>query len=205
MTTILVRCNECHHAWHQPLPIGIIGAANGDTITVRPRVLNVECPKCGVQVVNHTATTVNVTGETLRGFIALLEELTSADLEDLTAIVAEAGESGASADMIAERIKTAIPSLRPILARLNSPQGTQWIAILVGLAQIALMVTGVGSAAPPVQRPPIIIQSPIREEQQTNDLLRQIIEQLRALNASEATDTANHDQGNRKETEKRRP
>lgn len=196
MTTILVRCNECDHTWHQPLPIGINGVANGDTITVSPRALYVECPKCRAKVVNHTATTVHVTGETLRGFIALLEELTSADLKELARIAAEASENDTSAEAVAERIKASIPSLRPVLARLNSQQGTQWITILIGLVEIALMVTGVGSAAPPVQRPAIIIESPAGQEQQTNDLLRQIVEELRALNASGDADAANHDEGN---------
>jgi hypothetical protein len=198
VTTILVRCYECDHTWHQRLQIGIIGAVNGDTITVLPRAINVECPECGAKVVNHTATTVNVTGETIRGFFALLRSLTSADLKEIARIAAEASENEASAEAVAERIKASIPSLRPVLARLNSPQGTQWITILLVLVQIALSVTGVGSTPPAVQRPVIIIESPSGEEQQTNDLLRQIVEELRsALNASEAADTGNQDQGNR--------
>jgi hypothetical protein len=178
--------------------MGINGVANGDTITVSPRAINVECPRCGAKVVNHTATTVNVTGEAMSGFFALLRSLTSADLKEIARIAAEASENETSAEAVAERIKASIPSLRPVLARLNSQQGTQWIAILIGLVEIALMVTGMGSAAPPVQRPPIIIESPAGQEQQTNDLLTQIIEELRSgLEESKAAAPANQDKGDR--------
>lgn len=191
-----MRCYECDHAWHQPL--GPIMAANGDTITVAPRAINVECPKCGTQVVNDTTTTVHVTGESLRGFFALLRSLTSADLEELATIAAQANESGASADAIAEQIKKSIPSLRPILARLTSQQAAAWIAVILMVVQIIISLTGTGSAAAPVQRSTIIMECPSGEEQQIEDLLGQMTDELKsALNASDAAATANQDQGDR--------
>jgi hypothetical protein len=199
VTTILVRCNVCHHAWHQPLSIGIIGANNGDTITVSPHALNVECPKCGTQVVNRATTTANVTGESLRGFIALLKPLTSAELEELAAIMGEASESGASADVIAERIKTSIPSLRPILAWMISQQGAgvgTWIQVLLTVLMMIMTMQGSGAATAPVEYPVIIIENQSGVEQQINDLERQIAELRSAWNA-ESPATDDQDQGGR--------
>jgi hypothetical protein len=196
VTTILVRCNKCHHAWHQSLSIGIIGANNGDTITVSPRAINVECPKCQTQVVNRSTTTANVTGESLHGFIALLKPLTSAELEELAAIIGEASESGASADVIAERIKTSIPSLRPILAWMISQQGAgvgTWIQVLLTVLVMIMPMQGSGAPTAPVEYPVIIIENQSGEEQQINDLQRQIAELRSAWNAkAPATDDQEH-------------
>ena len=198
VTTVWVRCYECGHRWHQPLGHPIIGAANGDTITVVPRAINVECPECGTQVVNYTATAVHVTGESIRGFFALLQSLTSEDIKKLATIAAEATESGASTEAIAERIKASIPSLRPVLAPLTSPVVTAWIAILLMVAQIIISVKGTSPAVSPAQRPAIIIECPSGEEQKISDLLGQIAGQLKsALNASEAAATAGQGQGDR--------
>jgi len=179
--------------------MGINGVANGDTITVSPRAINVECPKCGTKVVNHTATTVNVTGESLRGFFALLESLTSADLKELARIAAEASESGADADVIAERIKTSIPSLRPILAWMISQQGQgvgTWIQVLLTVLVMIMPMQGSGAATAPVEYPVIIIENQSGEEQQINDLQQQIAELRSAWNA-EAPATDDQDQGDR--------
>jgi hypothetical protein len=198
VTTILVRCDGCHHAWHQPLSVGI-RVNNGDTITVVPHALNVKCPKCGTQVINRATTTANVTGESLRGFIALLKPLTSTELEELAAIIGEASESGANADVIAERIKTSIPSLRPIIAWMISQQGQgvgTWIQVLLTVLVMIMPMQGSGAATAPVEYPVIIIENQSGEEQQINDLQQQIAELRSAWNA-EAPATDHQDQGDR--------
>ena len=154
--------------------------------------------------VNHTATTVHVQARHTRLFCSPAITHKRRPQRDAR-IAAEASENDTSAEAVAERIKASIPSLRPVLASLNSPQGTAWINILLSAGANRNQRHRCGFGRPPVQRPVIIIESPSGEEQQTNDLLRQIVQQLRALNASEATDTANQDQGTRKDEEKRRP
>jgi hypothetical protein len=200
VTTILVRCYECDHTWHQPLRHPVI-AANGDTITVVPRAINVECPECGAQVVNYTATTVHVTGESIRGFFALLRSLTSADLEELATIAAKARESGTSTETVAEQIKSSIPSLRPVLAWITSQEGTSvatWIGALLALVTAIITIKGSGSVATTVQRPAIIIECPSGEEQQINYLLQQAADELKsASKTSEVAANANQDQGDR--------
>lgn len=196
MTTMLVRCYECDHTWQQPL-LPIL-AANGDTITVAPRAINVECPECGTQVVNHTATTVHVTGASMRGFFALLQSLTSEDVRKLATIAARARENGTSTEVVAEQIKTSIPSLRPVLAPLTSPVVVAWITILLTVVQIMISVKGASPAVAPVQRPAIILEYPSVEEQTMNDLLQQIADELKsASKPSEATANANKNQGDR--------
>jgi hypothetical protein len=132
-----VRCSDCGHMWHLPLSAPIIGAANGDTISFPSRSIEVECPVCGTVGINDKETRAEVIGKDIRGLYAILRSvsLKGDDLRKLAAIAAEAKESGSRPEEVAEKIKTAVPRLQPVLAWIaeNNTSITAWLAILAAL------------------------------------------------------------------------
>jgi hypothetical protein len=188
VTEILVGCYHCGHMWRQPLQQPVIGAVNGDTITFAPRSIDVKCPECGTRGVNYTETTVNVTGESIRGLFALLRSasLTGEDIEKLATIASDARKSDTKPEVLVELIKTSVPRLRPALAWITSQESASvaaWIAVLIAL--VTLVVTVKGQAAAPVQQPTIVLECSSGEEQKISDLFGQIANELRsALKAS---------------------
>ena len=193
MTKILVGCYHCGHMWPQPLQQPVIGAANGDTITFAPRSIDVKCPECGTRGVNDTESTVNVTGESIRGLFALLRSasLTGEDIEKLATIASDATKSDTKPEVLVDLLETSVPRLRPALAWINSqesvPVGT-WILVLLTLVLLAISVKG--QAAAPVQQTTIVqttivLGCPSGEEQKISDLFGQMADELRsAMKAS---------------------
>lgn len=186
VTGILVRCSDCGHKWQLTFSVAII-ASTGDEITAPPGSINVECPRCGMVGTNHTETKAEITGEEVRGLFAVLRSvsLTGDDLRKLATIAAEAKEGGSRPEEVAEKIKTSIPRLRPVLTWIaeNNISISTWLALLA-----ALVMPIVGPEIAAILWPPttaIVVESPSGEEH----LLAQIANELRsALKASSATD-----------------
>jgi hypothetical protein len=196
VTSIPVQCDGCGHVWDHSLQLSI-QVNNGDTISFAPGSVRGMCPQCGALGINLAMPSATATNKGIRGLLAVLRAVPAApeDLERLTQIALAAKESGAGNAVVAEQIRTSIPSFKPLADWLLSPQGrgigvATWLMLLATIFMLVVTLRSDPTVPAPHSTPTaptsqtIIINCPSGQERETDDLLEHIAHEIGELKDS---------------------